>query len=1163
MAEKDDSEKRLSRRRLLEWSGASLLVGGEAAAQVLKAPPGSLTQIDQKIKIVPGLTLAPTTFQLIRPDDLLALELEPINLAPTGNPQKLTFTNPAQPGFLVVWFPGQHIGEQAFPDPPGAMTSSVAASKLAERSRLVFRVPVGSAPIPFTTEGILVALTQLELNVADTAREAQTPFESILVNPDLLLKYGQIHTFDGVKFKPVTRSIARDLKLGGNKNFAQLVVNKIPPILAIPLTRNAPYAPEKVETAITLPYRLILSPTKSAGFTHSTTPKTAGGRTELWHTRMGQRVVGGGRIGIDEDPPGATGKALRAIWSPDYNLTAPPTPGADGPFKTSLNPRNRHELVGLTADFTKPGTANRYIDADRLMLSALGGWLDSLYASNPPAGYNLEAWRHRAAMGRDQYVRVVEKGYLMPFGHRASLVTITERKFVAHPDGGVAAALLQRKFLLIRERERTYPLPTSAAGRPFPLQRITLTTKETPSLDNVTDGALAGLGTQGFFPRVGGRDFLFHVVAEDAAGERSELSMPLAFVYGTVTENAGTLTTAINGYNAATARRTIDIGGQTIAYAPSARPADTTVHTSSLTFGAVASSGAPAKFGPQIKGATVQVPAVQELTGTNLPLSVTLDDVYLAQGFTTAAGSANVGEVFLKVVPNPLAFSGAVSGIVNPNMSVTGLSRRLGPVSGAKIQQGTFDPSQYFGAAVNSRILGDVRLKDILGSSLLQSAYADETDDDLLLPVRARNAVCAPDADQENRDIAIPRLFKSNKEGERAGVTLLDWETTNLQNVGTFFTKRAGCKLKLRAEARFSAEAKEDPIAFKVKSELSKFQLDFFSAIILKIDKLGMAIDTEKGIQDVDFGLADGDDAITFGGPLSFVNELRQTLFGGSSRPASGGSGGGGGGSSSSGGGGGLGDIFKPVVEPSFSPLGIKAGIKINIPTIQLGVMQLSQLQIGAVATIAFIEGPWRLRCNLSERDKPCMLSYLIFTGGIFFAITLAATWPESGPSLAVERIEAALEFGASYKIDIGVASGGIYAMVGIYFEWDGAKQLATLTGYVRVGGSLKFLGIVTISIELYLSLTYQSDGKCAGEARFTVKIEILFFSVSVTATARKEFASGSGGGGTVLNDFDDDLSVSPRRRAALCAPAGVTPPKLKDHYSQNDWAIYCDAFGS
>ena len=38
-------------------------------------------------------------------------------------------------------------------------------------------------------------------------------------------------------------------------------------------------------------------------------------------------------------------------------------------------------------------------------------------------------WSHIVSMGRDQHVQTVERGFLFPFGFRANVVTVTERKF--------------------------------------------------------------------------------------------------------------------------------------------------------------------------------------------------------------------------------------------------------------------------------------------------------------------------------------------------------------------------------------------------------------------------------------------------------------------------------------------------------------------------------------------------------------------------------------------------------------------------------------------------------------------------------------------------------------------------------------------------------------
>ena len=55
-----------------------------------------------------------------------------------------------------------------------------------------------------------------------------------------------------------------------------------------------------------------------------------------------------------------------------------------------------------------------------------------------------------ATLGRDHYVRVMYAGYLWPFGHAASLIKVTERKFeeangiVFHQDAQVLGFLDER-----------------------------------------------------------------------------------------------------------------------------------------------------------------------------------------------------------------------------------------------------------------------------------------------------------------------------------------------------------------------------------------------------------------------------------------------------------------------------------------------------------------------------------------------------------------------------------------------------------------------------------------------------------------------------------------------------------------------------------------------
>jgi hypothetical protein len=129
--------------------------------------------------------------------------------------------------------------------------------------------------------------------------------------------------------------------------------------------------------------------------------------------------------------------------------------------------------------------------------------------------------------------------------------------------------------------------------------------------------------------------------------------------------------------------------------------------------------------------------------------------------------------------------------------------------------------------------------------------------------------------------------------------------------------------------------------------------------------------------------------------------------------------------------------------------------------------------------------------------------------------------------TLGMKMLEAALEFGASASIDLGVASGGVHIMAGIYFSIqrrtiEGEDVLAaTLGGYLRMGGELSVLGLISVSLEFYLTFAYETAKNAAyGRATLTVKVEVLFFSTSVDITVEKRFG-GSGGDPTFLDTFD------------------------------------------
>jgi hypothetical protein len=273
----------------------------------------------------------------------------------------------------------------------------------------------------------------------------------------------------------------------------------------------------------------------------------------------------------------------------------------------SLTGKNRHEIVASTAErFFRPGT--HAVNVEQLMLSSQGAWLNVHGDWNPDlTGLDLEEWRHKMTSGRDQYARVVEAGYLFPFGHRASLITITERKLgfggAGQVEGKPVAYLRQRKFIIVREPTKAYQ------HRDVPFRTATIKTLVTPNLDLPSKSQIFKLNESAFWPRIGQSDFLFHVVATDWENNREiDFHVPLAFMAKTFTDTEGQNTTAgntidqiINNFNGqdvtvagvtspgvteSDVRRSRPMGGQKIAFAPTVVPGDTTLETSKMIFGA-------------------------------------------------------------------------------------------------------------------------------------------------------------------------------------------------------------------------------------------------------------------------------------------------------------------------------------------------------------------------------------------------------------------------------------------------------------------------------------------------------------------------------------------------------------------------------------------------
>jgi hypothetical protein len=186
------------------------------------------------------------------------------------------------------------------------------------------------------------------------------------------------------------------------------------------------------------------------------------------------------------------------------------------------------------------------------------------------------------------------------------------------------------------------------------------------------------------------------------------------------------------------------------------------------------------------------------------------------------------------------------------------------------------------------------------------------------------------------------------------------------------------------------------------------------------------------------------------------------------------------------------------------TPSGISAGYRFGVPDFSVGVFNLADLALGVDLILPFDGRPLALGFNVSDRDKPCLVSIGVLGGTAFFRIALEAR--DGGG--AVTELEAAVEFGAVVAASLGPASGRLYVFGGVYYGRNG--DAITFRGYVRAGGCLDVLGLITISAEFYLALVYRKVGantEVFGEARITVRVKIMFvINTRVTIVYRKQF---------------------------------------------------------
>ncbi|MFI1582767.1 hypothetical protein [Embleya sp. NPDC020630] len=690
--------------------------------------------------------------------------------------------------------------------------------------------------------------------------------------------------------------------------------------------------------------------------------------------------------------------------------------------------------------------------ADRFMLTPLGATV-RISGSWPTApdflGLSLTGYEHIASLGRDEFVHTVRQGFLSS-GHRASLVDITRRTYDDPGDLTSVAYLHKERHIVVDQAEVAYGANAGYdrhQGRQIPFRSLRLTDLVTPVIDP---------GEGAFWVTVGGEPYRFHATATDAEGRHVSLDLPLVFASSDALDRMA----AVYNDPATADRANVGLGGQTVALAENpSGDGSTGMPVTSARFTLAPASGNPAGVLPAMVDAVARVPAVEQLTGLATETAVRLHDAYLEQGLDGQPTGA-----FLHLVDAlPMNLSAEkAGGLAKPSMAVQAVTTRAGLLApkflgaaGDAVGVDSASLAQIFGG---TKLLGPIDLADLLADVPATSVaeLRDLGEDE----IRRR-------LDGVSRELLPVPLMRIGD--------LLDGSGSELRYVWKPALKNDlplldldGAALVLEATTVRSPDALSKS---SVRGELKHFAFVF--ADIVRVDFERLTFTARPGsAPDVSAAGV----ALTFEESLEFVNQLREAL------PS---------------------DVFGPGSFVDVNTSGITAGYSLTLPTLSLGMFNLSNVALAARLTIPFDDKPARFRFAVSERHNPFCVSVSLFGGGGFFALEVSTR--------GIEQIEGSLEFGGNASLDLGVASGGVHLMAGIAFQMAGDS--VTLTGYLRCGGYLSVLGIVGITVEFYLALTYHKDNgisEVIGQGSVTVSVRVAFFSKSVTLALERRFTGSA-----------------------------------------------------
>ena len=879
-------------------------------------------------------------------------------------------------------------------------------------------------------------------------------------------------------------------------------------------------------TALVMPEGLWLSPSE-ANADYAPLPQfTLDDTTEVLVMRQGLRP------GLAFLPVPVE---MRALWTPGYQSGVPITGTGISAFPLDRFVKKR--IVRATSDGSD---TTEYPDhepllAPRLWLTSAGGWLDIAGAWD--GNGQLAAWEHQVRAGRDTYIKIVSRGHLLPFGHPATVIDVTERTFVRVGDV-VQTQLETTTYLSLVEGTQVVPGGLmDDAGRGFPFLRAVLADS---SLYTITKEQIDNINVDAAFYAhdTGGDPLLLDYALEDRVGGPSTaVSFPAIWVGADSAFNPNSsvvgdlldwLTDPVSADD-----RTMDLGGQRVGYTDEDTPGSgrTTFATDwqrwtfelpldGTTEVDLRGVGFPTIL-PRLEVASAANPALDALLGRSMTfVEVALDVDWLQFGNQTGDGQNPLLNSLAPISGFDVSFEGLGSGIAGPTFRADTFNQVLGFAPADLLPGGSIDVGD---------ILGDLpTLLGVLDLNQLVDGLVEQ-----IPPVDLPDVPTIPgfQIDLETDVNGIPTKI----------VATFHWEKALQSQAGVFIVgAEQGGKLTdddtlLAVDALVCVPLDGgDP-----ESEVSVFVNNFAiqgppnpTLITVSFHEVRLTARNGEGLELVP-DLAE----IRFDGVLVLLEALQPLLqFQG----------------------GGL--------ELEEQDDVVTALVRVSIPDINVGILAIRNISVAAGANVPLVLGAqFETVFEFGTKSNPVTVLVFGYGGGFHLELT-GAPFPGT-----FDLIRLGINVTFEQSINVVVAKGTLSASFGAYLEV--LPNDVVLGAYVEVTGSVKVLGIVTITVGASIELMYSvATMILTGTATIFAEVDTPLGSKEVTFQIEQEIDLGGS------NRRKANLSRSRSFGRARGLPPKVPPADrpggsqggdgddtvgtLGDRYDQQAWQAWCDAFG-